>query len=551
VATKINTRSPFYIKAQDTDLASATLTLYIATGDFTQIGTSDLKYTINKTEISGNNYVVFEISELIRDYLDIEFDGNYNDQAVWIRYEFDVINSAGTTLFSEADLLLGVDGYTYFEQGANVQDNLLPDTNKLNSWTKSNITVSENNDTGIFDGFNDATELQATTSGNSFVSKGFTETGKLTYSVYAKTSGKDFIVLRAPDVSNNNYAFFNISNGTIGTVLGDDILDARISTYNDYYKCEIDLDIDEAAQKTAYIYLADADNNFNSSTSGTAFVMTPRLEKTSAKHKQRDTLLQSNKTIFRLNDHNVRVPIYTRYTTSVAYRYKGVTKRSEIISPSDKINDTANNKFQIDYISVSGSDNTDTYEQRVLADGGTLERTPLLDEFLDTTDIGIVDELYIGSDSGTEVIKIVTEPCTKYEPYKVTFVNKFGALQDMWFSLKSTESLNTTGETYKANVMNFNTLTYATYKPQVAQYNKSGKESITLNTNYISEDYNEVIKQLMMSEQVWITKLTDTEEVLAVIPKTQNVTYKTSLNDRLVQYTVEFDYAFDKINTVR
>jgi hypothetical protein len=278
--------------------------------------------------------------------------------------------------------------------------------------------------------------------------------------------------------------------------------------------------------------------------------MTPRLERTSSKHKQRDTLLQSNKTIFRLNDHNVRVPIYTRYTTSIAYRYKGVTKRSEIISPSDKINDTANNKFQIDYISASGSDNVETYEQRVLADGGTLERTPLLDEFIDTTDIGIVDELYVSSDKSTEIIKIKTFECSKYEPYKVTFVNKFGALQDMWFSLKSIESLNTTGETYKANVMDFNTLTYATHKPQVAQYNKSGKESITLNTNYISEDYNEVIKQLMLSEQVWMMP-TNSDEVYPVIPKTQNLTYKTSLNDRLVQYTVQFDYAFDKINTVR
>ena len=552
MATKINLRSPFYIKAQDTDLASAVLKLYIAEGRYDEIILLDPNYTIDKAEISGNNYVVFEISELIRDYLDIEFDGNYNDQAVWVRYELDLKNSSGTTLYSEVDLLLGVDGFTYFEQGANVQDNLLEDINKLNSWTKSNITVSENNDFGIFEGFNDASELEATTSGNSFIAKGFTQTGKLTYSVYAYPLGKNYIALRAPDVSNNNYAFFNISNGTIGTVLGDDILDARISPYaNGYYKCEIDLDIDETAQKTAYIYIADADNNFNSSTAGTAFVMTPRLEKTSAKHEQRDTLLQSNKTIFRLNDHNVRVPVYTRYTTSVAYRYQGVTKRSQTVSPSQKIGDTANDLYQIDYISASGSDNVETYEQRVLADGGTLERTPLLDEFLDTTDIGIVDELYVSSDKSTDVIKIKTFECSKYEPIKVTFVNKFGALQDIYFSLKSIESLNTTGETYKANAFNFNTLTYDTYKPQVAQYNKMGKESITLNTDYISEEYNEVIKQLMMSEQVWIAKLTDTEEVLAVIPKTQNVTYKTSLNDRLVQYTIEFEYAFDKINTVR
>jgi hypothetical protein len=61
-----------------------------------------------------------------------------------------------------------------------------------------------------------------------------------------------------------------------------------------------------------------------------------------------------------------------------------------------------------------------------------------------------------------------------------------------------------------------------------------------------------------MSEQVWLTRLdnpapdsNNPETVLAVIPKTQSVTYKTSLNDRLVQYTVDFDYAFDKINTVR
>ena len=152
----------------------------------------------------------------------------------------------------------------------------------------------------------------------------------------------------------------------------------------------------------------------------------------------------------------------------------------------------------------------------------------------------MVDELYINSASGTEVVKISTEPCSKYEPYKVTFINKFGALQDMYFSLKSIESLNTTGETYKANAVDFGTLTYGTYKPQVAQYNKLGKESITLNTNYVSEQYNEVIKQLMMSEQVWLTKLTGEELVLAVIPKTQSVTYKTSLNDRLVQYTVDF-----------
>jgi hypothetical protein len=554
VATKINLRSPFYIKAEDTDLSTAVLKLYIIEGDFKDKTSSDLKYTISKSTLAGNNYVVFEISELVRDYLDIEFNGNYIDQAIWVNYEIELKDQSDSLLYSDQDLLLGVDGYTYFEQGANVQSNLFDNISRLNSWFKIGMLVEENVDPGLFDIFDDASFLESTSTGDSFISDSFTKTGKLTFSVYADTqTNSDFIVLRKTYVSDNNYAFFNINNGTIGTVSGSDILDARISRYGAFYKCEIDLDISasETGSKNAYIYLADSDGSFSSATGNAIKVCFPRLEETTAKHKQRDTLLQSNKTIFRLDDYNVRVPIYTRNTTSVAYRYQGVTKRSETISPSDDINDIANNKFQIDYVSASGSDNVDTYEQRVLADRGTLEISKCLDEFLSSVDIGIVDELYISSDSGTEVIKIITEPCSKYEPYKVTFVNKFGALQDMWFTLKSIERLNTTGETYKANVLDFGSLTYDTFKPQVAQYNKMGKESITLNTNYLSEEYNEVIKQLMMSEQVWLTKLTDEELVLGVIPKTQSVTYKTSLNDRLVQYTIEFDYAFDKINTVR
>jgi len=383
VATKINVRSPYYVKASNASLASATLSLYIYTGTFTT-DKGAAKYTITKNEISTNNYVVFEIAELVRDYLDIEFDGEYDSQTVWVEADvemFDAINGGGSSLGTTSTDYIAFDGYGYFEDAIN-----------------------------------------------------------------------------------------------------------------------------------------------------------PELSR---------TYLQSNNTIFRLDDQNVRVPVFTEDTDSVTYRYKGETKRTDLISSS------TNTNGQIEYITVSGSDNTDTYQQRVLADGGTLELTECLDAFLDSIDIGLVDELYINSDSGTQIIKIVTELCSKYEPYKVTFVNKFGALQDMYFSLKSTESLNTKGETYKSNVVDFGTLTYDTYKPQVAQYNKLGKESITLNTNYLSEEYNEVIKQLMMSEQVWLTKLTDEELVLGIIPKTQSVTYKTSLNDRLVQYTVDFDYAFDKINTVR
>jgi hypothetical protein len=59
------------------------------------------------------------------------------------------------------------------------------------------------------------------------------------------------------------------------------------------------------------------------------------------------------------------------------------------------------------------------------------------------------------------------------------------------------------------------------------------------------------MEELMLSEQVWMTKLTDEELVLPIMPRTKSITYKTSLNDRLANYTIEFDMAFDKINNIR
>jgi hypothetical protein len=52
----------------------------------------------------------------------------------------------------------------------------------------------------------------------------------------------------------------------------------------------------------------------------------------------------------------------------------------------------------------------------------------------------------------------------------------------------------------------------------------------------------------MQSEDIWITEGSNT---LPVAIKDSSFTYKTHLNDKLVNYTVQFDYAFDGINTVR
>jgi len=384
MATKINLRSPFYLKAepQTGTLTSAQMELYVYTGALLSSPTSsELRYTLTNTPLSGNNFVVFEISELVRDYLDIEFDGEYDSQAVWVRPTFTLTKTVGSETPTPVDYI-ALDGYGYFHEAAN------------------------------------------------------------------------------PELSRG--------------------------------------------------------------------------------------LLMSNNTIFRLNYDNVRIPVFAEDTNTVTFLYKGEEKRTETITYSN------NTDSIIDYVTVSGIDDVDTYRERVINDGGTLEDSYCLDQFLNSFNIGEVDQVIINTDAGVEVVKIITVSECKYEPYKVTFVNKFGALQDLWFFKKSVESTNVKSEQFKASIFDQSTLTYKTYKHQQQAFMSQGKDKISMNTGFINDDYNSVIEELLLSEQVWYTEITETEEkIIPVIPLTKSVTYKTSLNDQLSDYTVEFEHAFDKINNIR
>ena len=150
------------------------------------------------------------------------------------------------------------------------------------------------------------------------------------------------------------------------------------------------------------------------------------------------------------------------------------------------------------------------------------------------------------------MLKVKTFSCSKYEPVKITFVNKFGVLQDLFFTLKSVESTDVTSQNYKRSIFSESTLSYKTYQHQKQLFQTNGNDRIVLNTDYLNDDNNQVIEELMLSEQHWMTRITDVQElIIPVIPRTKSVTYKTSVNDRLTQYTIEFDMAFDKINNIR
>ena len=250
-------------------------------------------------------------------------------------------------------------------------------------------------------------------------------------------------------------------------------------------------------------------------------------------------LLQSNSKVVKLDDATATIPVYTEITNRVSYELDGELVYTKAITDSNESDE------QIEYVSntINGSDE---FEDRVIQDGGTFEGSSCLDQFANEFTLFDFDTIYIDTDDG--VIKLTVdniEEC-KYDPYKVTFVNKFGALQDLWFFKRTNETLSTKTEKFKRNIIVNGA--YDTSRHQQKILTKNGSEKLTLNTGFYPEEYNEVFKQMQLSEDCWIEINSQT---LPINVSSSSLNYKTHLNDKLINYTIEIDFAFDTINNIR
>ena len=249
--------------------------------------------------------------------------------------------------------------------------------------------------------------------------------------------------------------------------------------------------------------------------------------------------LQSNTTILKPDDNALKIPIDNENTTSVAFFYKNEQIYSWTPTAGLKIQD------QIQYVSTAAAD-VDDYRERVETSGGTFENNPCLQDFLRNDTIYPADEVIINAVEGVTVLNIENVEECKYTPYKLTFINKFGAYQDIWFFKNSKLNMATNEERYKSNILTNGT--YNTYDPQIKLITKNGNQTLTLNSGYYPESNNEVFEQLFLSEKVWIEYKAKT---LGVNIESKTFNYKNSLTDGLINYTIDVSFAFDTINNIR
>lgn len=270
-------------------------------------------------------------------------------------------------------------------------------------------------------------------------------------------------------------------------------------------------------------------------------------------------IMMSNDTIYGYGDTGVYIPVDSNLATNIAFLDDEGNELS-----SQAINPVGYSVAEIVYVSTGGA--TINSLQQLWNDSNVInkqyEENPCYLQFFKDYEIqgatkAIVTYNYqgdLGSDLvGTDVIKIKTVEECKYTPVKVKFVNKFGALQNVWFYKNSSKSLSTESKSFRRNNFNYQSVGFevqGSYSQSNHQYKnlfKEGKEKITINSGFYPESHNEVFKQLMLSEDVWI----DFEgERHPVNISSSDIKFKTSVNDKLISYSLDLDFAYDKIQNI-
>jgi len=132
------------------------------------------------------------------------------------------------------------------------------------------------------------------------------------------------------------------------------------------------------------------------------------------------------------------------------------------------------------------------------------------------------------------------EEC-KYTPVIIDFVNKYGAWQREFFFKASNDTLSVENTEY--NLLQTDSFNYNTLEGQRKVFNANGKKSIKVNTGWVYETWKEVLKQIMLSERILI------DNKPAKINTKSTELFK-SINTKQINYSLDFEFAYDVINSV-
>ena len=183
-----------------------------------------------------------------------------------------------------------------------------------------------------------------------------------------------------------------------------------------------------------------------------------------------------------------------------------------------------------------------TVTTNTILDSATIEeyvfKVPITVDDVDYAEGNKMDIIKNGDVVFTYIFTNECEP--KYIPMLCSFINRLGGWEYITFFKAKTESWEVKNKEYQLLP---DDIDYNIYRGQSKFFNYEAKKIIKINTGWVDEAYNELIKDLMTSETILLDNV-------PVKLKTMSTDLKTSLQDKMINYQVEFEYNFNQINNV-
>jgi hypothetical protein len=151
----------------------------------------------------------------------------------------------------------------------------------------------------------------------------------------------------------------------------------------------------------------------------------------------------------------------------------------------------------------------------------------------------------------------------KYTPIQLAYISKYGTWNYATFFKRSEETIDKTSQEYRTitGKVTDGEYGYSLHNPMYKKYNTNAKRRLTINSGFVDEAFKEVMEQILLSEYVLVvanstvTKdgstytYTANNGTIAANVSTNSLTKKTKVNDKLIEYTLDLEYAFDELNS--
>jgi hypothetical protein len=132
----------------------------------------------------------------------------------------------------------------------------------------------------------------------------------------------------------------------------------------------------------------------------------------------------------------------------------------------------------------------------------------------------------------------------KYPNVRIKWKNRFGQFDYFNFYMVNRQSFSTERKSYQPQLGTWegSSLSYQNYDTGNQAYIVDSKQQISVNSFFIDQNYNDVLKQLLVSDEIYWVYDEANNLVRPLTIVTQNIVFKTGVVDGLIQY--QFDFQF-------